>query len=144
LRRRLWPAAKSDAFRARQERQSKGVAQGRSVGAILQDVVRQKIRVTESGKTRPVPAIEGKLRRLANDALRGDAGAVNLLLSLVDRYGDSPKAAVKLVDVLAEDREILEQYLRHPDNQQPSTSDTSVRSAAKLKSDEGGDNDDTL
>src|SRR5208283_3195712 len=60
----------------------------RSVGAILQDVVRQKITVTEGGKTRRVPAIEGMLRRLANDALRGDAGAVKLLLSLVDRYGD--------------------------------------------------------
>jgi len=116
----------------------------RSVGAILQDVVRQKITVTEGGKTRRVPAIEGMLRRLANDALRGDAGAVKLLLSLVDRYGDSPEAAIKLVDVLAEDREILEQYLKRPDRQQPSSSDTSVPSAAKLKSDEGGDNDDSL
>jgi Family of unknown function (DUF5681) len=116
----------------------------RSVGAILQDVVRQKITVTEHGKTRRVPAIEGMLRRLCNDALRGEAGAVKLLLSLVDRYGESPDAAIKLVDVLAEDREILEQYLKRPDSQQPSSSDTSVPSAAKLKSDEGGDNDDTL
>ena len=74
--------------------------------------------------------------------MRGDAGAVKLLLSLVDRYGDSPEAAIKLVDVLAEDREILAQYLKRPDSQQPSFSDTSVPSAAKLKSDEGGDNDD--
>jgi hypothetical protein len=34
------------------------------------------------------------LRRLVNDALRGDAGAVKLLMSLVERYGDSPEAAI--------------------------------------------------
>ena len=132
-------------FQPGQSGNPKGRPKGaRTVGAILQDVLRQKIAVTESGKTRRVPAIEGMLRRLANDALRGDAGTVKLLLSLVDRYGDSPEAAIKLVDMLAEDREILAQYLPRPDSQQPRSSDTSVPSAANLKSDEGGDNDDAL
>jgi len=54
------------------------------------------------------------------------------------------EAAIKLVDVLAEDREILKQYLRRPDSERRSSSDTSVRSAAKLKSDEGGANDGAL
>jgi hypothetical protein len=114
----------------------------RSVGAILQDVVRQKITVTEGGKTRRVPAIEGMLRRLANDALRNEAGAVKLLLALLDRYGESPEAEIEPVDLLAEDREILEQYLKRPDREQPSSSDTSDRSATA--SDEGGDNENTL
>jgi Family of unknown function (DUF5681) len=113
----------------------------RSVGVILLDVVRQKVTVTESGKTRRVPAIEGMLRRLANDALRGEAGAVKLLLALLDRYSDSPETAIKLVDVLAEDREILEQYLKRSDSQQSGSSDASAPSAAKLDSDKDGDED---
>jgi hypothetical protein len=113
----------------------------RSVGAILQDVVRQKITVTEGGKTRRVSAIEGMLRRLRNDALRGDAGAVKLLLALLDRYKDAPESEIKLVDVLAEDREILEQYLTRSDSQRPSPSSTSIQSAGKLDSDKDSDDD---
>ncbi len=97
----------------------------RPVGTILQEVIRQKVAVTEGGKTRRVPAIEGMLRRLVNDALRGGAGTVKLLLSLVDRYGDSPEAAIKLADVLAEDQEILAQYLPRPDAREPASSDKS-------------------
>ena len=55
------------------------------------------------------------LRRLVNDALRGDASALKLLLSLLDRYGDAQEAAIKLADMLAEDREILAQYLPRPE-----------------------------
>ena len=32
------------------------------------------------------------LRRLANDAMRSDPNAIKLLLSLIDRYSDSPEA----------------------------------------------------
>jgi hypothetical protein len=86
----------------------------RPVGAVLQDIMQQKIAVTENGKTRRIPALEVMLRRLANDAMRSDPRAMKLLLSLVDRYGDSPEVALRLGDVLAEDREILAQYLQGP------------------------------
>jgi hypothetical protein len=33
--------------------------------------------------------------------------------SLVDRYGDPAESGIKLVDVLADDRAILAQYLPH-------------------------------
>jgi len=108
----------------------------RPIGAVLQSILSQKLTVAERGRTRRVTRLEIMLLQLANDAARGDARAMKLLLELNDRYGDSPEAAIKLVDVLAEDREILEQYLKRPDSQQPSSSDTSVPSAAKLKSDE--------
>ena len=42
----------------------------------------QKIPVTENGKTRRIPVLEVMLRRLANDAMRSDPGAVKLLLAL--------------------------------------------------------------
>ena len=44
----------------------------RSVGAVLQDIMRQKIVVTENGKTRRIATLEIILRRLANEAMRSD------------------------------------------------------------------------
>ena len=36
----------------------------RPVGAVLQDIIQQKVTVTENGKARRIPAIEVMLRRL--------------------------------------------------------------------------------
>jgi hypothetical protein len=83
----------------------------RNVSAVLLDVIRQKVAVTENGKTRRIPALEVMLRRLANDAMRNDPRALKLLLSLVDRYADEPEAATRIEDILAEDQKILAQYL---------------------------------
>jgi hypothetical protein len=73
--------------------------------------MRQKIAVSEHGKTRRISTLEGTLRRLANDAIRGDLASVKLLISLVDRYADSTVVASHLNDLLAEDRAILARYL---------------------------------
>ena len=106
---------KASQFMAGKSGNPKGRPKGsRTVGAVLQDIIRQKIAVTENGKTRRIPALEVMLRRLANDAMRSDPRAIKLLLSLVDRYGDLPEAALRLGDVLAEDRAILAQYLHQP------------------------------
>jgi Family of unknown function (DUF5681) len=113
----------------------------RRVGAILQDVIRQKVAVTENGKTRKVSAIEGMLRRLVNDALRGDSSAMKLLLSLVDRYSASQEAAIKLADMLAEDREILAQYLSQPDAPDPALSPSSPPDLSLEPDKEEEDND---
>jgi Family of unknown function (DUF5681) len=86
----------------------------RPVGAILQDIVQQRVPVTENGKTRWIPALEVMLRRLANDAMRSDQRAIKLLLSLVDRYAQSPETALQFREMLAEDEEILAQYLQEP------------------------------
>jgi hypothetical protein len=86
----------------------------RPVGAVLQDIMRQKVVVTEGGKTRKLSALEVMLRRLANDAMRSDQRAIKLLLSLVDRYAESAETAIQLREILAEDEEILAQYLREP------------------------------
>jgi uncharacterized protein DUF5681 len=83
----------------------------RSVGAVLQDIMRQKIAVSENGKTRRIPTLEVILRRLANDAMRSNPAAVKLLISFVDRYADSSRAAPRLNDLLAEDKAILARYL---------------------------------
>src|ERR1700730_3841984 len=86
---------KATQFAAGKSGNPKGRPKGsRSVGAVLNDILQQKIAVTETGKTRRIPALEVMLRRLANVAMRSDPRAMKLLLSLVDRYGDSPEAAL--------------------------------------------------
>src|ERR1700730_9005195 len=83
----------------------------RSVGAVLKDILQQKIAVTENGKTRRIPALEVMLRRLANDAMRSDPNAIRLLLALIDRYSDSPDAnnvTGTVVILPSNGREILE------------------------------------
>ena len=59
-----------------------------SNGAVLRDIMRQKVAVSEHGKTRRISTREVILRRLASDAMRSDPAAVKLLISLVDRYAD--------------------------------------------------------
>jgi len=68
----------------------------RPVGAVLQEIIQQKVSVTENGKTRRIPVLEVMLRRLANDAMRSDQRAIKLLLSLVDRYAETPETALQL------------------------------------------------
>jgi hypothetical protein len=104
----------------------------RSVGVLLQDILRQRIAVTENGKTRRIPALEVMLRRLVNDAMRSDPRAMKLLLALIDRYSDSPETVLRLGDVLAEDREILAQYLQGP-------AGLATEAEGKPDSAEGGD-----
>jgi hypothetical protein len=70
--------------------------------------------VTESGKTRRLPALEVMLRRLANDAMRSEPVALKLMLSLFDRYGESGEATIKLDEILEEDKAILANFLKAP------------------------------
>jgi len=86
----------------------------RTLRAMLEDIMRQKVAVTENGKTRRIAVLEVALRRLANDAMRGDPKAFKLFLMLIERYSDSPETAIRLGDLLAEDRAILAQYLQKP------------------------------
>jgi hypothetical protein len=59
----------------------------RSVAAILDGIMSQKVTVSEGGRTRRVSRLEVMLLRLANDAARGNARVTKLLLELKDRYG---------------------------------------------------------
>jgi len=85
----------------------------RNVGAVLRDVIDQKIQITENGKIRHLPALEVMLRRAFNDAMRSGPGAQKFFFSLIDRYADLNETAVvpDTDEVLAEDREILARYL---------------------------------
>jgi hypothetical protein len=86
----------------------------RSAGDILSAVLRQKVTVTENGKTRKIPALEVILRRIVNDAMKGDKGAAKLGLALYDRYGPSTETPVHLEEMLLEDKKILADFLKTP------------------------------
>jgi hypothetical protein len=85
----------------------------RNVGAVLRDVIDQKIQITENGKIRHLPALEVMLRRAFNDAMRSGPGAQKFFFSLIDRYADLNESAdvPEIDEVLAEDQEILARYL---------------------------------
>jgi hypothetical protein len=83
----------------------------RSPAAIFQAIIEKKVPVTENGRTRNIPVLEVAFLRLAQDAMRGNEKAIKLLVSLVDRYGVAPEAKRQLEDLLAEDRDILGQFL---------------------------------
>jgi hypothetical protein len=86
----------------------------RTVGAILQDILNQKIAVIENGKTRRIPNLEVMFRWIVNDAARRDPVALKLLLPLIDRYASSLETELRLDELLAEDQAILSQYLSRP------------------------------
>jgi Family of unknown function (DUF5681) len=113
---------KATQFKKGQSGNPKGRPKGsRPIGAVLQEILGQRIAVTENGRTRRLPALEVMLRRLANDAMRNEPVALKLMLSLFDRYGESPEAGIRLDEVLAEDKAILANYIKQrPDPLGPS------------------------
>jgi hypothetical protein len=103
---------KATQFKPGRSGNPKGRPRGRRpIGAILQEIMERKVSVTENGKTRRLSALEIMLRRLTNDAVRSDHRAIKLLVYLLDRYGDTPETSLEVNELLAEDQEILRQYV---------------------------------
>lgn len=82
----------------------------RSVGAILNGVMSQKVTVSEGGRTRRVSRLEVMLLRLANDAARGDARVTKLLLELNDHYGQPIEGGGQSEELSSDDLKILAAY----------------------------------
>lgn len=102
-------------FRAGTSGNPKGRPKGsRGITSILQEALRQKIPVNEAGRPKRLQALEVMIRRLTNDAMRGDQRAIKLLMAFYDRYGGTPEAGPRLPEMLAEDERILREYLREP------------------------------
>lgn len=114
---------KATQFKPGESGNPKGRPKGsRPVGAVLQEIMQQRVPVTEGNKTRRLPVLEVIMRRLANDAMRNDPRAIKLLLSFLDRYAQSPEADLQLDELLADDQTILTQYLRDAHNSRPDSS----------------------
>ena len=104
---------KATQFKPGESGYPKGRPKGtRPIGAVLQEIIGRKVTITENGKSRRLGVLEVALRQLVNDAVRGNPKALTLMLSLIDRYGDSPATKIKLGEMLAEDKIILAEYLQ--------------------------------
>jgi hypothetical protein len=103
---------KATQFKPGQSGNARGRPKGpRTIGAILREVIGQKIVVTEGSKSRRLPVLEVMLRRLVNEAMRNDPKAMKLLISLVERYSESPDLEAHLDELLADDQAILKEFL---------------------------------
>jgi Family of unknown function (DUF5681) len=91
---------------------SKGRPKGaRGFAAQLMAAFQKKIVVTDNGRTRKLTTFEVVLRRLANDAMRGEPSAIKLWLALAERYLVSSESPVEVRDLVTEDFRILAEYL---------------------------------
>lgn len=104
---------KAHQFRPGQSGNRRGRPTGsRPVGAILKDIMYEKVTVVEGGHRRRIPRLVVMLRQLTADAARGDARAIKLTLELHDRYRDPAESSVGRSEGLAaEDVAILAGYL---------------------------------
>ncbi len=82
----------------------------KSVDAVLQSLLNQKVTIQDAAGRRRVPAVEALLRALMQRALRGDNRAAKLLLDGQQRL-PPPEAPANEAASAAEDQEILEEYL---------------------------------
>jgi hypothetical protein len=104
---------KATQFAKGQSGNPKGRRKGsKTVGAVLQDILRQRVAVSENGKTRRLPALEVMLRRLANDAMRNEKSSLKFMLGLIDRYGQSSETELQVDELLEEDLAILKKFLK--------------------------------
>jgi hypothetical protein len=122
---------KSTQFKPGKSGNPRGRPKGiRPVSAVLQQILAQRIAVTENGRTRRLPTLEVMLRRLANDAMRSEPSALKLMLSLVDRYGETPETSLSVDEIHAEDQAIIQKYLM------PSSIKSSAKSQRAVKRNE--------
>ena len=78
---------KATQFKAGKSGNARGRPKGaRGIAAILSQLLRQKIVVTENGRKRRVRRVEVIMHRLVNDALLGDPRALKFLFPLIERY----------------------------------------------------------
>src|SRR5438309_801594 len=63
----------------------------KSLSDIVRKIAGQTMTITENGRRRRVPWLEGVLLRSAVEALRGDQRQLRLLLPLFERYGETPQ-----------------------------------------------------
>src|SRR5690348_6111950 len=79
----------------------------KTISERLRELMNSKVTVTEHGRTRRVSQLDVMLRRLANDAMRGDQRALKLLIEFLHRYGAEAETTVRSEEITSEDLETL-------------------------------------
>ena len=86
----------------------------RSVGAILAEILGRKVTIRDGAGPRQVTVQEAMLLKFAENALKGDARAVNTILGLAERYRDDPARTIEPAELSSDDQALINDYLaRH-------------------------------
>ena len=90
----------------------------KTVGAIVEETLGRRIKIEENGRSRSLSAEEIIVRRLVNNAAKGDFKAVKMVFELKERYRDSSAESIDLQD-LQSDSDILDAYVTRLNAGQP-------------------------
>jgi hypothetical protein len=77
----------------------------------MDELMTQRIKVTENGKSRSVPAHEALLKRILAQALQGNAKATDQMLKLWQSHSGGEDNDVGPVDRPAADSEIIQETI---------------------------------
>lgn len=102
-------------FKSGQSGNPKGRPKGyKNIKTDLLEELKERVSVTENGKTKKMSKQRILLKRLCSKSLGGDANSTRLLVSFIQRYLDSePENAHTSVEVLsADDEDILAHYVQ--------------------------------
>jgi hypothetical protein len=83
----------------------------RTIDAMLQDALSRPVYLQEGGKKRKLTAQEAIILRLVSDATR-DPRALKILLPMIERYGGTSATSIDMKELVREDQELLEAYLK--------------------------------
>ena len=107
---------KAGQFKKGQSGNPKGRPKGsKNIATILNERLNKRITIREGGRTKTVSVLEAKFIQLTKAMLEGDDKATNLIIKLLERYGDethqNEKEALAVFSA-EEDRQVIEELLR--------------------------------
>ena len=90
----------------------------RSAGDVITEILERKVTVRDGAGARKVTVQEAMLLKFAENALKGDAKALNLLLNLAERYREDPARTIDPAELDPDDEAIIKDFLaRHGPDQ---------------------------
>jgi hypothetical protein len=93
-----------------------------NLGTLLEKIIRQRVTVTERGRTRDISKAEAILTQLMGKALRGDIGAMRELRSWMQYLEESSMAAAPPHVLRDEDNLVIASMMARIQNSEPPTS----------------------
>jgi hypothetical protein len=78
---------------------------------LMAELITQRVRVTENGKSRSIPAHEALLKRILAQALQGDAKSTEQMLKLWQTHSNSDDSEAASEDSAFADSEIIQETI---------------------------------
>ena len=114
----------------------------KTIGQIIDDFMKKRIKVEENGRSRTMTAQELIIFNLVRLAARSDLRAIRALFALRDHYHDSSDTTLNPSDLEAEDRKIIEEHLAELRRQESKSETAKDESSGDSKSEKGDQNPD--